>query len=183
LTERRDRAGKAHGDGAVEQPDVDAELECVRGRHSEQLALDQATFDPTSLRRCVAGAVRREAPRRLRIDSLGRELVNELRCPSALGEADRSQPARDEFRHQARCVPERARPQPELGIDELRIPEQNRPLRARRTVVGEDARLDSRECRSKFPRIGDRCGGEQELRLGTVDPREPAQTSEHVRDM
>ena len=52
--------GKADGDGAVEQPDVDAQLERVGGGDAEQLAFDEAPLDVAPLRRCVAGAIRSE---------------------------------------------------------------------------------------------------------------------------
>ena len=60
LAQARDRAREADRDHAVEQPDVDAELERVRRGHAEQLALDEAPLDLAPLRGRVAGAVRRE---------------------------------------------------------------------------------------------------------------------------
>ena len=60
LAQRRDGAGEADRDRAVEQADVDPELERVRRGHAEQLALDEPTLDLAPLLRRVAGAVRRE---------------------------------------------------------------------------------------------------------------------------
>ena len=51
LAERRDRAREADGDRAVEEADVDPELERVRRGHSEQVALDQ----PRSISRRCSG--------------------------------------------------------------------------------------------------------------------------------
>ena len=100
LAERGDGSGKADRDGAVEQADVDPELERVGRRDAEQLALDEAPLDLASLCGRVAGAVRREPLARVRVDAVDSELVDQLRRPPALGEADRAQPARDERCHQ-----------------------------------------------------------------------------------
>ena len=45
LAQRRDRAGEADRDHRVEQPDVDPELERVRRRHAEQVALAEPPLD------------------------------------------------------------------------------------------------------------------------------------------
>ena len=63
LAQRCDRAGEADGDRAVEEPDVDPELERVRRGHAEELALDETTLDLAALLRRVAGPVRSEAAR------------------------------------------------------------------------------------------------------------------------
>ena len=70
LAEARHRAGEADGDGAVEQADVDPELERIGGGDAEQLALDEPPLDVAPLLRRVAGAVRREPLRGLRVDAL-----------------------------------------------------------------------------------------------------------------
>ncbi len=62
LPEARDGPGESDRHGAVEQPDVDAQLERVRRRHAQELALDEPALDLPSLRRRVPGPVRREAP-------------------------------------------------------------------------------------------------------------------------
>ena len=45
LAQARHRAGEADRDRAVEQADVDSELERVRRRHAEELALDEPALD------------------------------------------------------------------------------------------------------------------------------------------
>jgi hypothetical protein len=50
LPQRGDRAREADRDRAVEEADVDPELERVGRRHAEQLALDEATLDLPPLR-------------------------------------------------------------------------------------------------------------------------------------
>ena len=72
LAQRRDRAGEADRDRAVEQADVDAELERVRRRDAEQLAFDEPTLDLAALLGRVAGAVRREPLRRCGLDAIRR---------------------------------------------------------------------------------------------------------------
>ena len=57
LAERRDGSGEADRDRAVQQPDVDPELERVGGRDAEQLSLDEPPLDVAALRGRVAGAV------------------------------------------------------------------------------------------------------------------------------
>jgi hypothetical protein len=82
--------------GAVEQADVDAELESVRRGHAEQLARRQALLDVAPLRGRVAGPVRREPVAVFRAEPVGRELVNQLRRLPGLREAERAQPALDQ---------------------------------------------------------------------------------------
>ena len=98
LAQRRDRSREADGDRAVEQPDVDAELERVRGCDAEQFSLDETSLDVAALLGRVAGAVRREPARGCGLDALGREAVDQLRAAAALREADRPEAARDERR-------------------------------------------------------------------------------------
>ena len=81
LAQARDRAREADRDGAVEEADVDAELERVGGRHAEQLALDQAPLDLPPLGGRVAGAVRREPRGGLRVEPLARRSGGSARSP------------------------------------------------------------------------------------------------------
>ena len=60
LAQARDRAREADGDRAVEQADVDAELERIGRRDAEQLARDEVALDRPALLGGVARAVRRE---------------------------------------------------------------------------------------------------------------------------
>ena len=95
LAKRRDRPREADRDRAVEQADVDAELERVRRGHAEELAFDEAPLDLASLLRGVAGAVRRKPLRCRGVDALGGEAVDQLGRLAALREADRAQTALD----------------------------------------------------------------------------------------
>src|SRR4051812_28820225 len=65
LAQACDRPGKSDRDRAVEQADVDPELERVGRRHAQQLPLDEAPLDLTSLLRRVAGAIGSKAARLL----------------------------------------------------------------------------------------------------------------------
>src|SRR6476469_6500057 len=60
LAQRRNRAREADRDHAVEQADVDAELERIRRRDSEQLAVLQSALDVAALLCGVTGPVGRE---------------------------------------------------------------------------------------------------------------------------
>ena len=93
LPERRDGSRKPDRDRAVEQADVDPELERVRRRDAEELSLDKAAFDLATLLGRVAGAVRREPIPRCDVHALGGEAVDQLRRLAALREADRPQAA------------------------------------------------------------------------------------------
>ena len=68
LPERGHRPGKADRDRAVEQPDVDPELERVGGGDAEQLAFDQAPLDLAPLRAACSrrgtGRAASRSPRR-----------------------------------------------------------------------------------------------------------------------
>ena len=88
--------GESDRDGAVEQPDVDAELEGIRRGDSEQLALDQPSLDLAALGRRIAGPVRRQPLGEVAAEPLAREAVDELRGLAALREADRAQLLLDE---------------------------------------------------------------------------------------
>src|SRR5262249_20047591 len=68
LAQRGDCAGKADRDGAVEEADVDPELEGICGGDTEQLALDEPAFDLATLLRRVAGAVGGQTPGDARVD-------------------------------------------------------------------------------------------------------------------
>ena len=149
----------------------------------EQLALDEAALDVPPLRRRIARAVRREPLRRCGVDAVCGHAVDQLGLLAALREADRAEVAPHELRHQPGGVAERARTQPELGVDQLGIPEGDRPLGARRAVVADHRRLDAEQRVRELAGIRDRRGSEQELRLGAVDARQAAQPSQHVRDM
>ena len=136
LAERGDRAGKADGDHAVEQADVDPELERVRRRDAEQVAVLQPPFDLAPLGRRVARAVRREEA--VVAEPLGREPVDELGRLPALRERERPEAPLDEHRLQPGGLGERRAPQAELGVVERRVPEHDRPLGSRSGVVGDD---------------------------------------------
>ena len=69
LAQAGDRAGEADRDRAVEQADVDSELERVGRRHAQQLALDQPPLDLAALLRRVSGAIGSEPRAVLRVDA------------------------------------------------------------------------------------------------------------------
>src|SRR5207248_174395 len=159
--QRRNRAWKTDRDGAVEQADVDAELERARRRDAEQLAFDEPPLDLTPLGRRVTGAVRCEPCAGLLVDALDGEPVDQLGGLAALGEADRPQATRDERGEQARRFAERAGAQAELGVEQLRVPETDRALGAWSGVAVDDRCLHASERRCELTRVRDRRGSEQ----------------------
>src|SRR5205823_12857601 len=118
LAQARDRARKPDRDRAVEQADVDAELERVRGRNAEQVAVDEAPFELAPLLRRVAGAVRREALRLVGVHPLRGHAVDELGRLAAPREAERPALPPHDRGEQARRLAERARTDAELGVEE-----------------------------------------------------------------
>ncbi len=129
LAQRGDGSREAHGDRAVEPPDVDSELERVGCGDAKQLAVHQPSLDLPPLRGRVAGAVRCESRGCRGVDTLGGEAVDQLGRLPALGEADRAQTARDEPGHQERRLRQRARANAELRVEQSRIPEDDVALR------------------------------------------------------
>ena len=165
LAQARNRSREADRDDRVEHADVDAELERVRRADSEQLAGEEALLDLAPLRGRVAGAVRREARRVA--EPVGRELVDQLRGAAALGEDERAQAAFDEVGHQLRRLGERARPLAQLLVDERRVPERDRPLGLRRSVVSDDGEVEPGEREGELAGVA----RSSPRRAGTADPR------------
>ena len=93
LAQRRDRAREADRDRAVEEADVDAELERVGRGDAEQLALDEPPLDLAPLLGRVAGAVGSKPARGGGVHPLDGEAVDQLGGLAALREADRPQTA------------------------------------------------------------------------------------------
>src|SRR6185369_7199876 len=120
LAKAGDRTGEAHRDDAVEQADVDAELERVRRRDAEQLARGEPLLDIAALRGRVAGAVRGE-PARV-AEPVGGEAVDQLGGLAALGEEERPQVARDELAEHARALAERRCPEAKRLVGERWVP-------------------------------------------------------------
>ena len=109
--------------------------------------------------------------------------MDQLDRLAALREADRPQAVRDEAGEQARGVAERARADAELGVDQLRVPERDRPLgRGRGVAVDHGGRLAEQRLR-QLRGVRDRRRGEHELRLRAVRAGQPAQAPEDVRDV
>ena len=175
LSQAGDRAREAHRDHAVEQADVDAELERVRGRDAEQLARCEPLLDVAPLRGRVPGAIRREPVRVFAPQPVEGEAMDELCGLAALREAQRPQAALDELGEQAGPLTERARTEVELLVRHRRVPEHDRSLCPRRRIAGDDGRLQPCQRGRELRRVRDRRGGEQELRLRAVDGRQPPQ--------
>ena len=109
--------------------------------------------------------------------------MDQLGRLAALREADRPQTARRERGEEPRSVAERARAQPELGVEQRRVPDDDLALGLGGGVRVDDGGGLARQLERELARVRDRCRCEQELRLGVVDPREPPQPPQDVRDV
>ena len=72
---------------------------------------------------------------------------------------------------------------PELLVEQGWVPERDRPLRPRGRVVADEGRRCAEQRLRELAGIGDRRGGEQELRFGAVHAGQPAQPPQDVRDV
>ena len=140
----------------------------------------QPLLDLAALGRRVAGAVRRQARGECRLEPSRGEAVDQLDRLAALREADRPLARGDEAREQARRVAESARADAELGVDQLGVPERDRPLGRRRGVAVDHARRLAEQRLRELRGVRDRRRREHELRLRPVRAGEPAQAAEHV---
>ena len=146
--------GKPTEIDAVEQADVDPELERVRRARRRAARPRRAAARSRAAARACSRRGRARA-RRVVAEPVGGEAVDQLGGAAALGEAERAQAARDEVGQQPRRLAERARAQAELLVGQRRVPERDRPLRARRAVVADHRRLDA-EQRASRARPGSR---------------------------
>jgi hypothetical protein len=183
LAQARDGSGETDGDHAVEQPDVDPQLERVGRGHAEQVALDEPPLDLAPLRGRVAGAVGRQSPCERGIDAVRREPVDQLRGLTALRKAERPEAALDEVGEEPRRLAERARAEAEVLVEEGWVPERDRPFRARRAVVADRVRVEAGEGARELRRVRDRRRGEKELRRGAVDAGQPPEAPDDVPDV
>ena len=132
---------------------------------AEQLALDQPALDLPPLGRRVSRAIGREAGRGLGVEAVDGEAVDELGRLAALGEADRPQAARHELGEQPRPIPERACAELQRLVEHGWVPEGDRPGGAWRRVVLDHGGVDAEQRAGQLAGVGDRGGGQQELRL------------------
>ncbi len=168
LAQARDAAGEADRERAVEQPDVDAELERLGRDDAEQAARDEVALDAPPLLGRVARAVRREAVGHLALargdQALAREAVHELAGLAALDEADRAQAARGERREQAGGLAQRGAARALRLVEQRGVPERHAARRVRRAVVVHDAHVEPGQGRAGLGGVRDRRAREQELR-------------------
>ncbi len=184
LLERRHRPGEADRDRAVEQADVDPELERVGRADAEQVALHETPLDLASLLRRVARSVRREPRTKCRIvEPVDREAVDQLRGLAALREADRAEATARELGEQAGRVAERGGAHAKLLVQQLGVPEHHGALCAWRSVIADHGRLDAEQPLRELTGVRDRRRGEQELRLRAVHRGRAAQAAKDVADV
>ncbi len=183
LPERCDGPGEPDRDRAVEEADVDPELERVGRGDAEQLPFDEPPLDVATLLGRVPRAVGGEPIGGRGVHPLDGEAVDELRRLAALREADGPQAACRELREQSRRLAERARAQAEVDVEKRRVPDHDLAFRFRRGVEVDDRRGLTRERLRELARVRDRRGSEQELRVGVVHARQPSQPAQNVGDV
>jgi hypothetical protein len=106
--------------------------------------------------------------------------VDQLGGAAALREDKSAQASLHQVGHQLRCLRERARALTELLVDQLGIPERDRPLGLRGAVLSDHGEVEARQVARQLAGVGDRRRGEDELRVGAVDPCKPPQAPEDV---
>ncbi len=187
LAQARDGAGEADRDRAVEQPDVDPELERVGRRHAEELARDEIALDRAALLGGVARAIGREPERQVgapsRLERLAGDPEHDLDSTAAAHEADRAQAGSRERREQARRLGERRPALAGLVVEQGRLPERDRAGRARSPVLCHDGHLEAGEGARQLGGVRDRRRREQERWRRSVQRAhapQPPQDERHV---
>ena len=182
LAQARDRPGKADRDRAVEQADVDAELERVGRGDAEQLALDEPALDVAPLLRRVARAVRARAASAVAASTrsavmrwissaclrlFAKQIVRRSRCTSSAISRDASPSALARIPSSASIS---------SGF-------QSAIVRSARGAASSpiDRRLDAEQRVCELAGVRDRRRREQELRLRSVDARQASQPAQDVR--
>ncbi len=184
LLEARDGSREADADRCVELADIDTQLQRVGRDHPEQLAHRQPTLDVLPLRRGVSGAIGSDALRKLGFEPIDRVAQDQLDSLARLDEADRAGTLRDELGEELGCLIQRRCAQPELLVEQRRVPHRDVTRRLRRgVVIDEVERLKSREPLGKLDRVSDRRARQQEPRLTPMDRRRTTQATQHIADV
>jgi hypothetical protein len=109
-----------------------------------------------------------------RVDAFDGELADQLRrLPAFAKQIVRN--SLERARPELRRIAERACAQPSSASSNSGS-RADRPFGTRRSVGVDDGRLDACEPGRELARVGDRRRGEQELRVGSIDLRQAAQT-------
>ena len=181
LAQARDRAGEADRDRRSRAARCRCRARARSSRDSEQLAGDEPLLDLAPLRGRVAGPVRRERA----TASPSRSAVNLWISSAArrlLAKQSVRRPRETRSAISLDASPSALARRPSSSSSERRVPERDRPLGPRRRVVADHGDVEPESARAReLAGVRDRRRGEQELRLGAVDAREPAQPPEDVR--
>ncbi len=175
----------------VEPGDVDTELESVGGGDAQQRPIAQRLFELPAFLGQVTAAVGRDA-----VDQLWSGVAQPTsrrhgRLFCAVSRADESQRAcfrRDQIGHHPGDLVRRgpAHRCPVLAFrvrHDGRLPQHEVGAGARGSVPGHCGNRRSDESRREVSRVGDRCRGQHENRIRTVQPGQPAQSPDHQRDV
>ena len=187
LPQARDRAGEGDADRRVQLPDVDPELERIRGDHREQLAGRQPGLDLAALLGRVAGAVGGDSLCELGAAELlepgAGKALDQLDSPPAAQEADRSHPLADQVGQQLGGLGEDRAPRHRPLVDDRRVPDPDPPPGARSAVRIDQAEGLADQPLGELHRVGDRGRGEDEPGAGPVQARDPPQAAQDVGDV
>ena len=148
--------------------------------------VEEAALDVAPLLRRVAGAVGRDALGRVAVavfEAPAGVGVDELRGLARRGEADDAQAAQDRLGDHVARLGQRARALAEGGVEQRRVPEDDRLLGLRRAVVGDLREGQSDELLGERSRVGDGRRGQDEARVGAVVAAQPAQATQHLCDV
>ena len=180
-----DRARVAGEDRHIEAPDVDAELEGVRGHDAQDLAVAQPLLDRAALGREVAAAV--AAHPRARPGVLAERLAqpgeDELHGRARAAEDDRLAPGPQEGEGPALGERQGGAPGAGRGVDHGRIDEQEVPLPGGGAAAVDDERGATGEERRQLAGVGDRGRAGDDDRVRAVVGAEAEEAPQHVGDV
>src|SRR5829696_2344112 len=168
----------------VKRPDVNSELQSVRGDDAEEVAAEETAFDLSSLPRGVASAVGGDPTRPFDAEPVGGVAVDELGSLPRPGESYGPDPLRDEVREDQSALGQKTPPLPLLLVEQGRVAEDDPPLARGSAVVIHEGERYTREALGKLLRVGYRGAREDEAGIAAVQPRhppEPPEDGRHVR--
>ncbi len=187
---------RCHGSGIpghhdrIHPPDVDSQLQRVRGGHADQISIEKAPFDFPTLARRVTGPIAHDPPCRL----LGRK--GRLQRGPCVGEQQFGGFPRPRKGYRAYTGGNKrgkqiggfgmARPTSHSGCSPFRrVPKEERTPAGGSSVVRDDFEIGRRAGQGPqmLRRIGDGGRAPHPLRMRTVPSRQSVQATQDVADM
>ncbi len=185
LPGRGHAAGVAHEHRGVEAPDVDPELQRVRGDDAEDRSLAEPPLDRAALERQVAAPVAPDDPLgpRPRLQGFLQVRDQHLGGEPRRGEDDRLEALREEGQRDVARGVEGRLADAELTVHDRRVVDREVPLAARGAAPVHERHLALGEGLGELPRVADRGRRADELRPRAVELAQPPQPPEDVRDV